>query len=356
VVTITVGTAVEWTNHTAAPVHLMSGAPFHVFLPLMVQAAGSFASASALPETGSARQGQGDWADVDILAGESYSYTFAAVGIHPYYLWGDPNKTGRVIVEEAPVPDFALAAWPAMQTITRCQNVSYTVAVTSLHGFAQPVGLEVGGVPAGASVDWTMNPVLPTAETTLSIMPSLLSPAGAYSLLITGTGGAVHTAQAGLEVLADPKEGHIPCLVVVGQQLGINLPPVTAGCVSGARSISWRYNPQGAFIGFDLEVRDAEVIVLEASIDIERDSVGRIASYEGPVWGPGFPDYYERAVNKFDESNGGLLGADVQKVYPESADRYEMEIIKYCPYALANPIVGYMVGFCSWEFTVGICP
>jgi plastocyanin len=358
VVTIPVGTTVEWTNHTAATVHLMSGMPFHVFLPLVVRAGGSTgpASASRLAATGGARQGQGGWADVDIPVGGSYGHTFAAAGTYPYYLRGEPGKRGRVVVEEVPEPDFALAAWPATQTITRCQIVSYTVAVTALHGFAQPVGLEVGGVPAGATVDWATNPIIPTAETTLSITPSLLSPAGAYTLLITGTGGAVHTTQAGLEVVADPKEDHIPCLVIVGQQLGINLPPVTAGCVSGETSISWRYNPQGAFIGFDLEVRDDEVIVLEASIDIERSPIGRIVSYEGPVWGPGFPDYYERAVNEFDAYHGGLLGADVTKVYPESGDRYEMEITEYCPYASADEITGYRVGFCGQAFTVGSCP
>jgi plastocyanin len=351
-----VGTTVEWINHTAAAVHLMSGAPFRIFLPLVVRAGGSAGPESAPATTGGARQVEGNWADVDIPAGQSYGHTFSAVGTYPYYLRGNPDKRGQVVVEEASVPDFALAAWPATQTITRCQNVSYTVAVTALHGFAQPVGLEVGGVPTGASVAWATNPLIPTAETTLSITPSLISPPGAYSLLITGTGGAVHTTQAGLEVVADPKEGHIPCLVIVGQQLGINLPPVTAGCVSGETSIWWRYNPQGAFIGFDLEVRDGEVIVLEASIDIVRDSVGRIESYEGPVWGPGFPDYYERAVNRFHVSHGGLLGAAVTKVYPESEDRYGMEITEYCPYASAEEIVGYRVGFCGQEFTVGSCP
>ena len=159
VVTITVGTTVEWTNHTAVTVHLMSGAPFHVFLPLIVRAGGGAGSVSALAATGSARRGQGDWADVDIPPDGSHSHTFAAPGSYPYYLQGEPDKTGRVVVEEAPVPDFALAAWPATQTITRCQNISYTVAVTALHGFAQSVGLEVGGVPAGAAVDWATNPL-----------------------------------------------------------------------------------------------------------------------------------------------------------------------------------------------------
>jgi hypothetical protein len=219
------------------------------------------------------------------------------------------------------------------------------------------VALEVGGVPAEAAVDWAANPVLPTAETTLSITPSLLSPAGAYSLLITGTAGTAHTTQAQLEVLADPKEGHVPCLVIIGQQLVPNLPPVTVGCVSG-NSISfwWRYDGFGRISGFDLEVKDGELIILEASIDIERDSYGRIASYEGPVWGPGFPDYHERAVNNYHISHGGLLGAAVEKVYAESGDRYEMEITEYCPYASADRIVGYRVGFCGQEFTVGICP
>jgi hypothetical protein len=166
----------------------------------------------------------------------------------------------------------------------------------------------------------------------------------------------VHTTQVELIVTTDPKEWNVPCLVVVGQHQPptYRLPPVLVGCVAGTPSIIWRYDERGAFIGFDLTIEDNGMVIYEASIDIERDQVGRIVSYGGLVTGDGFPDFTQYVVNQYNPQ-GGLIGADVEKVYVASGDRYEMEITQFCPLPVGS-MTGYKVQLCDQEITIGICP
>jgi hypothetical protein len=79
--------------------------------------------------------------------------------------------------------------------------VTYTVAVTSLHSFANPVALAVGGTPTDTTVSWAANPLTPTADTILTITPSLSSPTGTFTLVITGIGGGLtHTTPLTLTI------------------------------------------------------------------------------------------------------------------------------------------------------------
>lgn len=108
VVTTTVGTAVVWTNHTQETVHLVSGEPYRIYLPLVLRNAGGTRAVAASPLTSAAvvtRQ-QGDWVDDDIAPGQSYTHTFAISGNYSYFLRGHPDRTGIVVVQESPAPLF----------------------------------------------------------------------------------------------------------------------------------------------------------------------------------------------------------------------------------------------------------
>jgi photosystem II stability/assembly factor-like uncharacterized protein len=94
VVTITVGTTVVWTNLTQTTVHLVSGWPFHAYLPLALSGAGG----GMAPGHGPLAHPQDSWADVHIAPGQSFSHTFTAAGTFRYYLAGRPTVTGTVIV------------------------------------------------------------------------------------------------------------------------------------------------------------------------------------------------------------------------------------------------------------------
>ena len=111
-VTIMVGTTVVWTNHTQETVHMISGEPYRIYLPLVLSNASSTSAAADSPPMAAAvitRQ-QDDWVDEDIAPGESYTYTFTMTGNYPYFLAGHARKTGLVIVQEAPDDAVALDA------------------------------------------------------------------------------------------------------------------------------------------------------------------------------------------------------------------------------------------------------
>jgi autotransporter-associated beta strand protein len=92
---------------------------------------------------------------------------------------------------------FSLTPTPASQTIGVGGATNFTVAVAPLAGFTNAVGLTVSGLPTGATGNFSASPVslavLNSAATnvTLSITTSGSTPAGTYSLTITGTNGAV---------------------------------------------------------------------------------------------------------------------------------------------------------------------
>ena len=120
------------------------------------------------------------------------AYTFATTGTHIVTLTvgnpcGQDVYTDTVTVTELlPQPDFTLSVQPATQTITRGQSVSYTVLVTALHNFDDPVSLSVDGAPEGALIHWGSNPLTPTAQTTLYITAAVGGPTGTFTLLISG--------------------------------------------------------------------------------------------------------------------------------------------------------------------------
>lgn len=207
-VTVTVGSAVVWTNYTQQTVRLASGEPYRIYLPLVMAGRGT-ASAAVLPTpTGGAgvSRPQEDWANVDIGPGESYAHTFTTVGHYPYYLIGHPHGSGQVVVQPPPHPDFALGVQPFTQEVVQGQSVTYTVAVTALYGFEDPVTLDIGHLPANTDFSWSSNPVIPSAETSLTLTPSMSSPTGAFTPIITATGGEQeHSLPFSLTVAAPPQ-------------------------------------------------------------------------------------------------------------------------------------------------------
>jgi autotransporter-associated beta strand protein len=83
------------------------------------------------------------------------------------------------------------------QTVAIGGGTNFTVAVATLGGFTNNVGLAVSGLPAGANGVFSSSAVnlaalnYPFTNITLSITTSVSTPAGIYPLTITGTNGAV---------------------------------------------------------------------------------------------------------------------------------------------------------------------
>ncbi|MBZ5504083.1 MAG: hypothetical protein LAO78_01230 [Acidobacteriia bacterium] len=98
-------------------------------------------------------------------------------------------------------PDFSVTASPASQTVTAGAGTSYTATATASGGFTGTVSFSVSGLPAGASASFSPASVAGSGSSTLSVTTSITTPAGTYTLTITGTSGAlVHSSTVKLVV------------------------------------------------------------------------------------------------------------------------------------------------------------
>ena len=107
-----------------------------------------------------------------------------------------------------PTPDFAISATPPSQTVFHGNSTQYTVTLTPQNGYNGTVTLSVSGLPTGATGTFSTNPVTVTSpnasNSTLTVQTSSATPAGGYTLTITGkdTGGLTHSSTVTLVVTA----------------------------------------------------------------------------------------------------------------------------------------------------------
>ena len=95
-------------------------------------------------------------------------------------------------------PSFSISAAPTTQTVTRGDSASYTVTVTRANGFAEPISLHAGRLPAGASASWELSDgsdsnVLPPEldHATLTIETGSGTPPTTTHPVIRGEGGGL---------------------------------------------------------------------------------------------------------------------------------------------------------------------
>jgi hypothetical protein len=115
---------------------------------------------------------------------------------------------GALAVYAAGKADFSIAVSPTSQTVTQGQSTTYTVSLTRVNGFADPVTLSVGGLPSGATGSWklangTATNVVPSNQNsaTLTVQTASTTPTGTTHPVVTATSGKLsHTADLTLIV------------------------------------------------------------------------------------------------------------------------------------------------------------
>jgi uncharacterized membrane protein len=119
------------------------------------------------------------------------SYTLTITGVS-----GSLTHTTTVSLAVA-IPDFVMAASPASATLQVGGSTNYTITIAPIAGFAGSVTFAVSGLPTGANGTFTPNPA--TSSSTLSVTTPTSTPAGTYTLTITGSSGALsHTVGVSL--------------------------------------------------------------------------------------------------------------------------------------------------------------
>lgn len=99
--------------------------------------------------------------------------------------------------------DFFLSATPASQSVDPGASTSYTVTVSPSGGFTGDVALSVtSGLPANAAASFSPPTVAGgSGSSILTVTTASTTPAGNYTLTITGTSGVLsHSASVRLKV------------------------------------------------------------------------------------------------------------------------------------------------------------
>ena len=152
-----------------------------------------------------------------------------------------------------PSPDFSISASPASQSITHgSDGASYTVTLTSLNGYNNPVSLTVaGGCPSGATCTLSPGSVTPTssgASSTLSVTGAGLAPAGNYTIVVNASDGtlthqtSVTLAITDFSVTASPASQTI----TQGSTASYTVTVTSVNGFAGSVSLAWTGCPSGA--------------------------------------------------------------------------------------------------------------
>ncbi|MCW2916947.1 MAG: hypothetical protein JWN52_5015 [Actinomycetia bacterium] len=97
--------------------------------------------------------------------------------------------------------DFSISDSPASGSVTAGGSTTTTVSTALTSGSAQTVSLTASGLPSGATASFNPASVTAGSSSTATISTSSSTPAGTYSITITGTGAsATHTATYSLTV------------------------------------------------------------------------------------------------------------------------------------------------------------
>ena len=104
---------------------------------------------------------------------------------------GAITRSAVVTLTVAQLPDFRIDVSPPSQTSTQGQTASYSVNVVGLNGFNAQVSLSIAGLPAGVGGTFSVQSSLPDYSSTLTLTIPGNSPAGSFTLTITGSGGGI---------------------------------------------------------------------------------------------------------------------------------------------------------------------
>lgn len=94
-----------------------------------------------------------------------------------------------LVVGATSSPNFSISASPSSQTVSPGSSTNYSISVSVSGGFTGSVGLGASGLPSGAGVTFSPTSISGSGSSTMTVSTSSTTPAGTYSVTITGTSG-----------------------------------------------------------------------------------------------------------------------------------------------------------------------
>jgi len=115
------------------------------------------------------------------------------------------STTLALTVKAPATPNFTISASPASLTVKPGGNGTSTITITSQNGFSSATTLSATGLPSGVTAAFSVNPVTPPANGTVTSVLTLTASAtatlGTATVTVTGTSGSlVHSATIALTV------------------------------------------------------------------------------------------------------------------------------------------------------------
>jgi len=100
-------------------------------------------------------------------------------------------RTAPVSLVINPAAGFSLSATPSSRTITRGKSTTYAVSVVPAADFSGKVTFSVSGLPAGGSASFSPSWLIAPGSSTLTVRTTTSTPAGTYTLTVTGISGSL---------------------------------------------------------------------------------------------------------------------------------------------------------------------
>lgn len=166
---------------------------------------------------------------------------------------GGTKITGAAMVSlTVTQPNFSLAAGGPI-TVIASKTGSLTVSSTATGGFNSAIALTASGLPVGVTAQFSPSSITASGASTLSFITAAATPAGSYSVTVTGTGGGVaHGTNVTLTVVVPGFSLNASAAAVSlaqGLSGSVAVSSTTVGGFAGAIALTVSGQPSGVTVG-----------------------------------------------------------------------------------------------------------
>jgi hypothetical protein len=156
-------------------------------------------------------------------------------------------------------PGFALTVLPNSLDVCAPDDGVFTVEVEQILGFTDPVNLSASGNPAGTTVGFDANPVVPPATVTMTVSGTGSAGPGSSVITVDGASGPIMRSTAGTLNLTTAAAGAVSLTAPPNGATGVGLTPV----------LEWTAASQAASYAVEIATDAGFTTVIESAIVAE---------------------------------------------------------------------------------------